>query len=159
MRSIVARLISASRYQDHTTSPSVCAPFVLKAQKTSTASRPTFVTIAIRPLCQGGTAGITKAVSTKSRNEIFLLAPLDSDFAKLPVGQISRFDLRRAEDDRPENRGRLTSDLEADYSAAAKTGCSGDFHDSQVGSFSQLNWFVRWPGARSAFAPMNCRGG
>src|ERR1700722_6643176 len=94
MRSIVARLISASRYQDHTTSPSVCAPFVLKAQKTSTASRPTFVTIAIRPLCQGGTAGITKAVSTKSRNEIFLLAPLDSDFAKLPIGQISRLDQR-----------------------------------------------------------------
>jgi hypothetical protein len=40
-------------------------------------------------------AGITKAVSTKSRNEIFYVRVLDSDFAKLPVGQISSVSVRR----------------------------------------------------------------
>jgi hypothetical protein len=43
-----ANLTPASRRQDHTTSPSASVPFV-SSTSTSTASRPAFVTIAIRP--------------------------------------------------------------------------------------------------------------
>jgi hypothetical protein len=39
MRGIVADLMPASGHQDHTTSPSATAPFVLEAPSTSTASR------------------------------------------------------------------------------------------------------------------------
>jgi hypothetical protein len=50
MRSIVANLISASGYHDHTTSPSASRAFVLSRAKASTASRvQRFVTIAKRP--------------------------------------------------------------------------------------------------------------
>jgi hypothetical protein len=45
-----ANLTPASRRQDHTTSPSVSAPFVIGASA-STASRPASVTIASRPSC------------------------------------------------------------------------------------------------------------
>jgi hypothetical protein len=50
---------------------------------------PTFVTIAKRPSCEGGTAGINNAVSTARRSEIFLAGRLDSVFENLPDGQIS----------------------------------------------------------------------
>ena len=50
---------------------------------------PTFVTIAIRPFIRGGTAGITKGVSSKRRSEIFLPEGLDTIPADLPVGQIT----------------------------------------------------------------------
>ena len=51
-RSLSSNLTPASRRQDHTTSPSASAPFV-KSASASTASRPTFVTIAKRPFWSG----------------------------------------------------------------------------------------------------------
>jgi len=53
MQSINAHLISASGYQDHTTSPSALNAFVFRA-KASTASPLTFVTIAKRPSLRDG---------------------------------------------------------------------------------------------------------
>jgi hypothetical protein len=44
---------------------------------------------------------------------------------------------------------RTTSGPAAGYFAGPKAGCSGD---------TQVSWFVRWPGAKSAFAPTNRRG-
>src|SRR6202165_3167364 len=49
-----ANLTPASGRQDHTSSPSASAPFVIGASA-STASRPAFVTIMIRPSLWGGT--------------------------------------------------------------------------------------------------------
>ena len=54
-------LTPASRRQDHTSSPSVSAPFVIGAS-TSTASRPASVTIASRPSKWDGTAGNTPVI-------------------------------------------------------------------------------------------------
>src|ERR1700694_2207162 len=54
----------------------------------SIASRPNVRDDAYAPLSGAGW-GIDKAVSTKSRSEIFFAQGLDSKFAKLPVGQIS----------------------------------------------------------------------
>src|ERR1700716_1613026 len=50
-----ANLTPASGCQDHTTSPSASTPFVIGASA-STASRPAFVTIMIRPSEWDGTA-------------------------------------------------------------------------------------------------------
>jgi hypothetical protein len=47
----------ASGHQDHTTSPSASAPFVIGAS-TSTASRPAFVTLRNAPLWDGTAADI-----------------------------------------------------------------------------------------------------
>jgi hypothetical protein len=52
--SIAAGLISASGYQDHTTSPSALRCLRLAHRKASTASRPTFVTMANAPLSEAG---------------------------------------------------------------------------------------------------------
>ena len=49
MRSIVARLISASGYQDHTTSPSAALSFVFRHRCVHRLPRQRFVTIAKRP--------------------------------------------------------------------------------------------------------------
>jgi hypothetical protein len=43
---------------------------------------------------------------------------------------------------------RTTSGPAVGYFAGPKAGCFGD---------SQVSWVVRWPGAKSAFAPTNCR--
>ncbi len=55
----------------------------------STASRPAFVTIMIRPSV-GWDGGINKSVSIKWRSRIFLQRGLDTRINKLPVGQITR---------------------------------------------------------------------
>ena len=49
MRSIITHLTPAPRRQDHTTSPSAKQMLSSAAPLASTASRPAFVTIAIRP--------------------------------------------------------------------------------------------------------------
>ena len=49
MRSIITNLTPASRRQDHTTSSSARSMLSSAAPLASTASRPAFVTIAIRP--------------------------------------------------------------------------------------------------------------
>jgi hypothetical protein len=59
MRSIIANLTPAPGRQDHTTSPSALALFVNSAAA-STASRPTFVTIAKRPSFGTGWRGISR---------------------------------------------------------------------------------------------------
>jgi hypothetical protein len=50
-------LISASGYQDHTTSPSASGAFVSSRQSVHRIPRPTFVTIAKRPSYRAGMAG------------------------------------------------------------------------------------------------------
>ena len=55
MRSIVANLMSASRHQDHTTSPSTPARFVEPCRHVHCIPHPTFVTIAKRPSDRGRT--------------------------------------------------------------------------------------------------------
>src|SRR5215212_8874902 len=68
-------LTSASRRQDHTTSPSASATFV-SAAFASTASRPAFVTIAIRPF--GGTRRHgCKSDLGETRTGMFLQMGLD----------------------------------------------------------------------------------
>jgi hypothetical protein len=83
--SIVANLTPASRYQDHATSPSTSVAPVLRHQRVHRIPHPTFVTIAIRPSVRGGTAGITKGVSSKRRSEIFLRRGLDKGRASRVV--------------------------------------------------------------------------
>jgi hypothetical protein len=111
--SIAANLTPAPGRQDHTTSPSAAvstkplgglgtspAEALAKADQrrpSCAATRvhrippPTFVTIAIRPSIRGGTAGITKGVSSKPRSEIFLRKGLDtsraSDVVICPSGK------------------------------------------------------------------------
>src|SRR5260370_25132867 len=102
-----ANLTPAWGRQDHTTSPSAASSLVStlddrsqvfqlalrspRAQDAaaSTASRPAFVTIMIRPSV-GWDGGINKSVSIKWRSRIFLQRGLDTRINKLPVGQISR---------------------------------------------------------------------
>src|SRR6476620_9709573 len=64
-----ANLTPASGRQDHTTSPSACAPFVYGASA-SIASNPASVTIAIRPSV-GWTAGVLKLICPTGRAEYF----------------------------------------------------------------------------------------
>jgi hypothetical protein len=71
-QSIVTELISASRYQDHTTSPFASGAFV-KALSTSIASRTAFVTIAKRPSYQGGTGQARKGDLPVGASAHFLL--------------------------------------------------------------------------------------
>src|SRR5579863_2226441 len=71
-------LTPASGRQDHTTSPSASESLVLRHCRVHCIPHPTFVTIAIRPFIRGGTAGITKGVSSKPRSEIFLRKGLDT---------------------------------------------------------------------------------
>ena len=70
-------LISASGYQDHTTSPSAGFARSSGAIPASTASRPTSVTIAKRPFVGTGWRG-SIAVSTRRQNEIFFERTLDA---------------------------------------------------------------------------------
>jgi hypothetical protein len=53
---IIDRLTSASRCQDHTTSPSAIPPLVWRRHHVHRIPHPTFVTIAIRPSCEAGRA-------------------------------------------------------------------------------------------------------
>ena len=71
-----ANLTPASRRQDHTTSPSASAPFVIGAS-TSTASRPASVTIASRPSCGTGRAEYTHDLLFR-KIRIFFTMGLDS---------------------------------------------------------------------------------
>jgi hypothetical protein len=104
-------LTPASRRQDHTTSPSASAPFVCAPRESltetalrsllragtaaSTASRPAFVTIAIRPSVGQDGCGYRFDLGF-GKTEIFLQIGLDRQFTDLltdlPVGQISRGD-------------------------------------------------------------------
>ena len=78
LRSLLLKnLISASGYQDHTTSPSAGFARSSGAIPASTASRPTTVTIAKRPFVGTGWIG-SIAVSTRRQNEIFFERTLDA---------------------------------------------------------------------------------
>jgi len=78
LRSLLLKnLISASGYQDHTTSPSAGFARSSGAIPASTASRPTSVTIAKRPFVGTGWIG-SIAVSTRRQNEIFFERTLDA---------------------------------------------------------------------------------
>src|SRR5450755_1805570 len=87
--SVVANLAPASRRQDHTASPYASRPRSSVALLASTASHPTFVTIAIRPSWQGG---IRKENHNflKTGSEIFFAGGLDRNSQTPPDGQISR---------------------------------------------------------------------
>ncbi len=63
--SIVANLTPASGRQDHTTSPSASARFVLRASRVHRIPHSTFVTIAKRPSDRGGDSGVHKADFSK----------------------------------------------------------------------------------------------
>jgi hypothetical protein len=65
-----ANLTPASRRQDHTSSPSASAPFVIGAF-TSTASRPASVTIASRPFGWDETAAISEVIWVRMKAEFF----------------------------------------------------------------------------------------
>ena len=67
---LAADLTSASRRQDHTTSPSASALFVRSASA-STASRPAFVTIASRPSEWDGTVADRKVICANTEAEYF----------------------------------------------------------------------------------------
>ena len=70
LRSLLPKnLTPASGRQDHTTSPSACAPLVYGASA-SIASNPASVTIAIRPSV-GWTAGVLKLICPTGRAEYF----------------------------------------------------------------------------------------
>src|SRR5712664_2627981 len=102
-----ANLTPASGRQDHTTSPSAASslvstlydrsriqrtrPAIPRAQNAaaSTASRPAFVTIMIRPSV-GWDAKSSRSDLGGTKTEIFLQRGLDTPVNKLPVGQISR---------------------------------------------------------------------
>src|ERR1700722_5024450 len=77
--SIVANLISASGYQDHTTSPSASDSIVNCCHL-----RPPHPALHVRDdrdtplLMRGGTAGIDIAVSSKQRSEIFFAEGMDT---------------------------------------------------------------------------------
>ena len=65
-------LISASRYQDRTTSPSAFGAFVACAISVHRIPRPTFVTIAIRPSFAGrGTGEVIEMICPTGRAEYF----------------------------------------------------------------------------------------
>jgi hypothetical protein len=85
-----ANLTPASRRQDHTTSPSASSALVFSAAA-STASRPTSVTIAKRPLCVGRDNKSYSSDLGFGKTEIFLQMGLDrfspTSPADLPVGQ------------------------------------------------------------------------
>ena len=81
--------ISASGYQDHTTSPSALAAPVLRRQSVHRIPRPTFVTIAKRPSDGCGMAGIGNAASSKRRSEIFFAEGLDTSGKSLPCAVVS----------------------------------------------------------------------
>jgi hypothetical protein len=72
----LANLISASGYQAHTTSPSACARIRPSGAKASTASRPTFVTMANAPLI-GRDGRICRRDLPDGLSEIFLERGLD----------------------------------------------------------------------------------
>ena len=87
MRSIVTKLTSASRCQDHTTSPSAKAPFVfqhlcvhrISPNVRDDGQRPSF----------GRDARSCRSDLPDGLSEIFLTRGLDSALENLPVGQIS----------------------------------------------------------------------
>jgi hypothetical protein len=88
---LLKSLTPASGRQNHTTSPSADQRHSsLDVISVHRIPRPTSVTIAIRPSCGCGMAGINNAVSTKRRSNIFSLMGLDSGIAREPVGQIGR---------------------------------------------------------------------
>ena len=93
MQSIVADLMPASRHQDHTPSPSAALVVRLSTWPRPPHPAPTSVTIAKRPSCGSGMAGIDKAVSSKRRSEIFFAEGVDMGVvglpSDLPVGQIT----------------------------------------------------------------------
>jgi hypothetical protein len=66
-----ANLMPASRHQDHTTSPSANSALSSVAPLASTASRPTFVTIAIRPSVRDRTAGVLMLIWGVRKPEYF----------------------------------------------------------------------------------------
>jgi hypothetical protein len=77
----LAGLISASGYQDHTTSPSAFGVFAFRAKNVHRILVPTFVTMAKRPSC-----------GTRTREEVPVICPTSQ--VKLPAthwhdGQIS----------------------------------------------------------------------
>src|SRR5438477_9375100 len=76
----------ASGHQNHTTSPSASAPFV-SAAFASIASRPAFVTIAIRPSV-GRDGAVYNFDLGQARTELFLQIGLDSPNQIDPVQQI-----------------------------------------------------------------------
>jgi hypothetical protein len=85
----LTNLISASGYQDHTTSPSALAAPVLRRQSVHRIPHPTFVTIAKRPSYRAGMAGISNAASSKRRSEIFFAEGLDTSGKSLPRAVVS----------------------------------------------------------------------
>jgi hypothetical protein len=77
--SISANLAPASERQDHTTSPSAAMPLVVSVSPASIASRLTFVTIAKRPSCRGGTRSNNHDFG-KNEIEIFFALGLDDTY-------------------------------------------------------------------------------
>jgi hypothetical protein len=68
-----ADLTPASGCQDHTTSPSASAPFVLRAPPRPSHPAPTFVTIAKRPSHGRGMAGLLEVICPTGPANYFLL--------------------------------------------------------------------------------------
>jgi hypothetical protein len=75
--SIVANLTSASRCQDHTTSPSEIARSSAAQNLVHRIPRPTSVTIAIRPSCGRETGRLVKMICPSAQGEIFLERGMD----------------------------------------------------------------------------------
>jgi hypothetical protein len=84
LRSLLLKnLMPASGHQDHTTSPSASAPFVIGASA-STASRPAAVTIACRPSVGRDREGYRSDLGFR-KTRIFLQRGLDRKVTDLPV--------------------------------------------------------------------------
>ena len=60
-------LISASRHQDHTTSPSAFDAFVVCTERVHRIPLPTFVTTAKRPSFENGTASILRLICRRDQ--------------------------------------------------------------------------------------------
>jgi hypothetical protein len=87
--SIVTKLTSASRCQDHTTSPSAPAPIVSRHYRVHRIPHPTFVTIAKRPSFGYRMARACRDDLPDGQSGKFLVGGLDRQNTDLPVGQIS----------------------------------------------------------------------
>src|ERR1700674_3975918 len=90
LRILPRSLTPASGRQDHTTSPSALASLVLRRSPRPPHPAPTSVTIAIRPSYGCGMCESIKLFLPNREAKYFLRRGLDSEFAKQPVGQISR---------------------------------------------------------------------
>ncbi|MGB9114532.1 hypothetical protein [Bradyrhizobium sp.] len=89
---LLKNLMPASGHQDHTTSPSAFAPFVLPRQSVHRIPRSTSVTIAKRPSRRGGTAGDVSLIWVEEKAECFFKRDWTG---RIALNRLKKFDFAR----------------------------------------------------------------